>query len=134
LGDPEINRGVIPDDGFIVLHVPFDADSGTLSLFLSQDDGDPPLDWDFRIQQEALADSTEDKAQRLVNLGFATTLPEGDEQSDEQSDDQQLALLGYRACVGKPLDDDDAIVGDMVAMHDGGDEPAPDEGGPQAVA
>ena len=74
--------------------------------------------------------STEDEAQRLINLGFATTLPEG----DEKTEDYRLALVAYRERVGKPLDDDNALAGEMVAMHDGDGAADPDDGTPQGLA
>ena len=126
----DINKGVIPPDGFIVLQVPMDACMGVLSLFLSNAAEAKPLDWKFDIQDEALVASTEDEAQRLINLGFATTLPE----DDEKTEDYRLALVAYRECVGKPLDDDNAIAGEMVAMHDGGGAADPDDGNPQGSA
>jgi type VI secretion system secreted protein VgrG len=120
----DINKGVIPPSGFIVLQVPIDARKGVLSLFLSNAADAKPLNWNFDIQDEVLANSTEDEAQRLINLGFATTLPKG----DEKNDDYRLALAAYRECVGKPLDDDAALAEKMVAMHDGGGAADPDDG------
>jgi hypothetical protein len=101
-----------------------DARKGVLSLFLSNAADAKPLNWSFDIQDEVLANSTEDEAQRLINLGFATTLPEG----DEKTEDYRLALVAYRELVGKPLDDDAALAGEMVAMHDGGGAADPDDG------
>jgi hypothetical protein len=128
--NPDINKGIIPPSGFIVLQISMEERKGVLLLFLSNAPDATPLDWNFDIQDEALAASAEGEAQRLVNLGFATTLPEG----DEKSEDHRLALVAYRERVGKPLDDDDALAGEMVAMHDGGGAADPDDGNPQGLA
>jgi hypothetical protein len=124
VGDPENNKGIIPDDGLIVLQVPLHAVRGTISLFLLNDNTAPPFEWDFAIQEEALTDSTRDRSQRLINLGLATTLSDG----DDETGDNQLALLAYRACVGKAAEDDGTIAKDLVALHDGGRGLAPDDG------
>jgi len=130
IGDPEINRGIIPPDGFVVLQVPPDARRGTLLLFESAEEEGSPLEWRFEIQPEALQNSTRDEAQRLVNLGLGTDVPK----DDQRSDDQRLALLAYREHVGEPLADDDATAAEMVAMHDGAGTPNPDDGNPQGMA
>jgi type VI secretion system secreted protein VgrG len=129
VGDPEMNKGFIPPGGFITLQVPQKAGRGRLALFFSDDDDAPPLDWDFDIQNEALTSSTEDEAQRLVNLGMATRLPP----NDKKTPDYQLSLLAYQSRVDKPLDDGGSIAGEMVAMHDGGSCPDDDDG-PEGVS
>jgi hypothetical protein len=128
VGDPEINKGVIPPGGFITLQVPRKGGRGTLALFLSDNDDAPPLEWDFEIQNDVLSGSAEDEAQRLVNLAFATKLPP----NDKKNEDHQLALVDYQSCVDKLVADDGAVAGEMVAMHDGGS--CPDDDGSQGAA
>jgi hypothetical protein len=42
IGDPEINRGIVPDDGFITLEVPAAADKVVVSCYFSDEEDDPP--------------------------------------------------------------------------------------------
>jgi hypothetical protein len=121
IGDPEINRGIVPDDGFITLDVPAGADKVVVSCYLTDEEDHPPLDWEFNIQEDPFDDSHANRVQRLINLGFAVTLPEG----DEPSDDSSLALARYRACVGNHEDEDDDLHDDVAAVHEAKDSESP---------
>jgi len=117
VGDPDINHGIVPDDGFLTLEVPPGADQVVVSCYLSEDEDDPPLDWEFDIQADSFEDSHAHKVQRLINLGFGVALPEG----EEPSDDSRLALARYRACVGNHEDEDDDLHDDVAAVHEAED-------------
>jgi N-acetylmuramoyl-L-alanine amidase len=127
VGDPDINKGVIPPGGFVTLLVPPKAGRGVLVL-LPSDDDDSGLDWDFEIQEEALSSSTEHEAQRLINLSLGSKLPA----DENKGGDHRLAVVTYQSRIEKPHSEDAAIAGEMVAMHDGGD--CPDDGGSEGQA
>jgi hypothetical protein len=117
VGAPDLNHGLVPDDGFITLEVPPGADQVVVSCYLSEDEDDPPLDWEFDIQEDPFEDSHAHKVQRLINLGFAVALPEG----EEPGDDSRLALARYRACVENHEDEDDDLHDDVAAVHEAED-------------
>ena len=117
LGDPEINQGVIPPDGYIALQIPCDVQTGSVSLFLSEDEDAPPLEWQFEIQKDPLDPSTEGQARRLINLGLATRLPP----PNRTTESHQAALASYRANAARPPDEDGAE--HLVGLHDGNDSP-----------
>ena len=127
---------MIPEDGVINLRMPADAESATVSVYLSGDEPTAPsdddskahLDWTFAIQAEPLTESTRDKGQRLVNLGFADDLPPG----DEVTDDLRLAMVDYQSSTDEavgPGRDDGTLLAQVVSKHDATDssgEPAGD--------
>ncbi len=127
---------MIPEDGVIDLRVPADAESATISVYLPDDQSNDPsddsskahLDWTFAIQDQPLTESTRDKGQRLVNLGFADDLPPG----DEVTDDMRLAMVDYRSSTDEavgPGQDDGTLLAQVVSNHDVTDssgEPAGD--------
>jgi hypothetical protein len=117
VGDPDINRGIVPDDGFITLDVPTGADRVVVSCYLSEDEDDPPLDWELQVQEDPFGDSHAHEVQRLINLGFGVELPEGEEPTDES----RLALAHYRSCVGNHEDEDDDVHDDVAAVHEAKD-------------
>ena len=117
VGDPDINRGIVPDDGFITLDVPADAKSVVVSCYLSEAEDDPPLDWAFNVQEDPFEESHAHKVQRLINLGFGVALPEG----EEPTDDSRLALARFRACVGNHEDEDNDLHDDVAAVHEAED-------------
>jgi hypothetical protein len=119
-GDADINRGVVPQDGWVTLAIPGDAKRVEVSLSLSDDEDAAPLDLKFDVRDEALGDSPEQKNQRLVNLGFAAELPEG-EPGDDDDEDVRLALARYRSLAGNHEDEDSDVFDDAATVHDGDD-------------
>jgi N-acetylmuramoyl-L-alanine amidase len=116
-GDSDINRGVVPKDGWVTLALPVSARAVVLSVYLSGKEEDRPFTMTFDVRDEPLGGSTEHKNQRLLNLGLATDIPEGTPDEDREA---ALALARYRDVVGKPTEDA-ALVDKVVALHDGGD-------------
>jgi type VI secretion system secreted protein VgrG len=116
-GDSDINRGVVPKDGWVTLALPVAARAVVLSVYLSGKEEDRPFTMTFDVRDEPLGDSIEHKNQRLMNLGLATDIPEG---APDQDTEAALALARYRDVVGKPTEDA-ALVDKVVALHDGGD-------------
>ena len=88
-----------------------------VSCFFTDEEDDPPLEWEFNIQEDPFDDSHGHRVQRLINLGFAVTLPEGEGPSDEST----LALASYRACVGNHEDEDEDLHDNVAAMHEAKD-------------
>jgi outer membrane protein OmpA-like peptidoglycan-associated protein len=135
-GDVLLASRMIPEDGVIELRVPVDAENATLSLYLPDDDSSEPsdddsrdhIDWTFAIQDKTLTESTRDKGQRLLNLGFANDLPPG----DEVTDDMRLAMADYQSSTDEAVDpgqDDSTLLAQLVSDHDATDsssEPAAD--------
>jgi hypothetical protein len=116
-GDRDINRGIVPKDGWVTLALPTSARLVELSVYLSGKEEDRPLTMRFDVRDEALGESTEHKNQRLLNLGLATDTPDGVPDEDREA---ALALARYRDLLGKPADDA-ALVDKVVALHDGGE-------------
>jgi hypothetical protein len=116
-GSADINRGVVPEDGWVTLAIPSDADKVEITLCLSDDENDDPLVLEYQVQEEALGDSPEHKNQRLLNLGLTAQLPEG-ESGDESAG---LALARYRSLAGNHEDEDGDVFDAAATLHDGGD-------------
>ena len=121
-GDADINRGVVPEDGWVTLSIPHDAERVEISLYLSDNEDDAPLDLKFQVCEEALGDSPEHKNQRLLNLGFAAELPEGEPGGEDDDEDVRLALARYRSLAGNHEDEDGDVFDDVAKLHDGEDD------------
>ena len=117
-GDPNINRGVVPEDGWVTVAVPRDAGTLVLDLYLSGQEDGHPLAMRFDVHDEPLGDTTEHKNQRLLNLGLVTEPPDGAPGEDE---DAAVALARHRAMLGKQADDEE-LLDDLTALHDGGED------------
>jgi hypothetical protein len=120
-GDANINRGVVPEDGWVTLAIPSDAKKVDVALRLSNDEDDDPLELEYQVQEEALGDSPEHKNQRLLNLGFTAELPEGEPGAESGDENAGLALARYRSLAGNDQDEDGDVFDDAAALHDGGD-------------
>jgi hypothetical protein len=119
-GDEDINRGVVPQDGWVTLAIPVDAQRIRVAVYLSDNENDAPLDLTFEVREDALGDSPEHKNQRLLNLGFAAELPEGKPGGDDD-EDARLALARYRSVAGNHEDEDGDVLDDATTVHDGED-------------
>jgi len=120
-GDQNINRGVVPKDGWVTLAIPVDAKRLEVALYLSGNEDDAPLNLPFEVREEALTASPEHKNQRLLNLGFAAQLPEGEPGGEDADDDTRLALARFRSLAGNHEDEDGAVYDNAAAVHNGGD-------------
>jgi hypothetical protein len=120
-GEEDINRGVVPEDGWVTLAIPVDAKQIELALYLSGNEDDAPLNLKFEVREEALGDSSEHKNQRLLNLGFAAQLPDGEPGGETADDNARLALARYRSVAGNHEDEDGDVFDDAAAVHDGED-------------
>ena len=120
-GDANINRGVVPEDGWVTLAIPSDAKKVDVALHLSVDNDDDPLELEYQVQEEALGDSPEHKNQRLLNLGFTAELPEGEPGGQSGDENAELALARYRSLAGNDQDEDGDVFDDAATLHDGGD-------------
>jgi hypothetical protein len=120
-GDEDINRGVVPKDGWVTLAIPVDAKRLEVALYLSGNEDDAPLNLPFEVREEALAASPEHKNQRLLNLGFAAQLPEGAPGGEDANDDARLALARFRSLARIHEDEDGDVYDNAAAVHDGGD-------------
>jgi len=120
-GEEDINRGVVPKDGWVTLAIPVDAKRIEVALYLSSNEEDAPLILKFEVREEALGHSPEHKSQRLLNLGFAAELPEGEPGGEDADDDARLALARFRSLTGHHEDEDGDVIDDAVAVHDGED-------------
>ena len=116
-GDRDINRGIVPEDGWVTLALPPSARLVELPVYLSGKQEDRPLTMRFDVRDEALGESTEHKNQRLLNPGLAADTPDGASDEDREA---ALALARYREVLGKPADDA-AMVDKVVALHDDGE-------------
>lgn len=128
VGDPEINRGIAPDDGFITLDVPAGVESVVVSMHLSDNENDAPLEWKFDVRDDLFDDSAGHKVQRLINLGFADELLEGEDSTDAS----RIALARYRSCVENHKDSDDEVFANVASKHEGsavGDDRSRSAGG-----
>jgi len=119
-GDEDSNRGVVPEEGWVTLAIPTDAKTVEVSLYLSDNEDDAPLDLRFQVREEALGDSPEHKNQRLLNLGFAAELPEGEPGGDDD-EDVRLALARFRSLAGNHEDEDGEVYSHAADVHDGKD-------------
>ena len=114
VGNPAENRGVVPDDGYVVLEVPADAKRVGVSLFAPRKAEKPLFKWECEIREDSLSDSPGDRAQRLVNLGFARSAAKAEDAGEREPP----GLLHYRSHDDNHEDDDAAVLDDLVAVHD----------------
>ena len=120
-GDPDLNRGIVPDDGWVTLAIPPGAKTVGISLYVSGQEDEEPIQMEFRVEEKALGDSPAQKQQRLVNLGVTTQVLE-DQGSSEPNDLAALAVARYRSVVGDDHLDDSDLLEQAAAVHDDEDE------------
>ena len=120
-GDEDANRGVVPEDGWVTLAIPHDAERVEVSLYLSDNEDAGPLDLEFQVCEEALGNSPLHKNQRLLNLGFTSELPEGEPGGEDADEDARLALARYRSLAGNREGEDNEVFDDAADVHDGED-------------
>jgi hypothetical protein len=92
-----------------------------VAVYLSDNEDEAPLDLKFEVREEALGGSPEHKNQRLLNLGFAAELPEGEPGGEDADEDVRLALARYRSLAGNHEAEDGDVLDGAATVHDGED-------------